>query len=85
MRRLSYSKLILIGMSVMTALIVVFSCVMIYRTGDLTPLAYLIPAVFAELATATGFYFRKAEKENTKGGIVYDVAMKGQNDENRLD
>lgn len=25
--------------------------------------------------TFTGFYYRKAEKENTKGGIVYDTAM----------
>ena len=27
-------------------------------------MAYLIPSVFAELATATGFYYRKAQKEN---------------------
>jgi hypothetical protein len=37
---------------------------MIWRTGDLSPLAYLIPSVFAELATATGFYYRKAQREN---------------------
>lgn len=28
------------------------------------PLAYLIPSVFGELATATGFYFSKAKAEN---------------------
>ena len=27
-------------------------------------IAYLIPAVFAELATATGFYYSKAKAEN---------------------
>lgn len=48
----------------MTISVAVFSCVMIWRTGDLSPLAYLIPSVFAELATATGFYYRKAQKEN---------------------
>jgi hypothetical protein len=41
-------------------------------------LSYLIPSIFAELATATGFYYRKAEKENTKGGIVYDSVMAEQ-------
>ena len=33
-------------------------------TGDTSPLAYLIPAIFAELATATGFYYSKAKAEN---------------------
>ena len=59
----------------MTIAVVIFSCRMMYITGDLSPLAYLIPSVFAELATATGFYYKKAERENTKGGIVYDSAM----------
>ena len=31
---------------------------------DLTPLAYLIPAVTAETATGTGFYYNKAKAEN---------------------
>ena len=35
-----------------------------WKTGDTSPLAYLIPAVFAELATATGFYYSKAKAEN---------------------
>lgn len=37
---------------------------MIEETKDLSPLAYLIPAVFGELATATGFYYSKAKAEN---------------------
>lgn len=31
---------------------------------DLTPLAYLIPAVAAETATGTDFYYNKAKAEN---------------------
>ncbi len=31
---------------------------------DLSPLSYLIPAAFGELATATGFYYNKAKAEN---------------------
>jgi len=74
-KKVAFSKIIFIGVSMLTISVVIFSCRMIYITGDLSPLAYLIPSVFAELATATGFYYKKAEKENTKGGIVYDSAM----------
>lgn len=34
------------------------------ENGGHFPLAYLIPAIFAELATATGFYYSKAKAEN---------------------
>lgn len=63
-RKVEFSKLILIGVSTATTAVAVFSCVMIWKTSDLSPLAYLIPAVFTELATATGFYFNKAKVEN---------------------
>ncbi len=61
----------------MTTIVTTYTLAVVWRTGDTSPLMYLIPAVFAELATATGFYYRKAEKENTKGGITYDIAMRG--------
>ena len=41
-----------------------FTLVMVWRTGDTSPLAYLIPAVFTETAAATGFYYSKAKAEN---------------------
>lgn len=63
-KKFEFSKLIFTGVSIATTAVVIFSCRMIYITGDLSPLAYLIPSVFAELATATGFYYRKAQKEN---------------------
>jgi hypothetical protein len=77
-KRIEFSKIIFIGVSTITIAVVVFSFLMIYKTGDLSPLSYLIPSIFAELATATGFYYKKAERENTKGGIVYDSAMAEQ-------
>jgi hypothetical protein len=43
---------------------VVFTFVMVWRTNDLSPLTYLIPAVAAETATGTGFYYAKAKVEN---------------------
>lgn len=63
-KKIEFSKIIFICVSVGTISVAVFACYMIWKTGDLSPLAYLIPSVFAELATATGFYYRKAQKEN---------------------
>ena len=45
-------------------IVTAFTLIMVWRTNDLSPLGYLIPAVFAELAAATGFYYSKAKAEN---------------------
>lgn len=63
-KKVEFSKLIFMGVSVFTIAITVFSCRMIWITMDTTALAYLIPAVFAEMASATGFYYTKAKTEN---------------------
>lgn len=47
-----------------TGIVTVFTMAVVWKTGDTSPLAYLIPAIFAELATATGFYYSKAKAEN---------------------
>ena len=54
----------MIGVGAVTFVVTAFTLVMVWRTKNLEPLAYLIPAVFAELATATGFYYSKAKTEN---------------------
>lgn len=64
MKRLEFSKKILIVAAVINIAVIAFACVMMWRTGDLTPLAYLIPAVAAEVATGTGFYYNKSKLEN---------------------
>lgn len=63
-KRVEFSKLIFVGVSVATVATIAFSCYMIVLTMDTSPLAYLIPAVFAEMASATGFYYAKAKAEN---------------------
>jgi len=63
-RKKEFSKVIIIGVGAVTGVVTAFTLVMVWRTKDLSPLAYLIPAVFAELATATGFYYSKAKAEN---------------------
>ncbi len=65
-RKTEFSKKIFVGVSVATTIVVIFSMVMIWRTDDTSMLAYLIPAIFAELATTTGFYYNKAREENIR-------------------
>lgn len=73
-KKMEFSKKAFIGVSILVSVVVVFSMYMIWVTRDLSPLAYLIPSVFVELATATGFYYDKARRENeikiNKGGVT---------------
>ena len=63
-KKVEFSKLVFMGVSIVTIAITVFSCRVIWLTMDTSALAYLIPAVFAEMASATGFYYTKAKAEN---------------------
>lgn len=63
-RKKEFSKVIITAVGAVTGVVTAFTLVMVWRTENLEPLAYLIPAVFAELATATGFYYSKAKTEN---------------------
>ena len=63
-KKVEFLKLVFLGVSIVTIAITVFSCRMIWLTMDTSALAYLIPAVFAEMASATGFYYTKAKAEN---------------------
>lgn len=55
--RKEFSKTILRAVAAATVVIVVFSFALMWRTGDTSPLAYIIPGIFTELSAATGFYF----------------------------
>lgn len=62
--KLEFSKKILLFAAAINVVVIAFTLVMVWRTCDLSPLAYLIPAVAAETATGTGFYYAKAKVEN---------------------
>lgn len=64
MRRIEYSKLLLAGLSVAVLGVTVYSMWAMVWLADLTALCYLIPAWFAEFATATAAYYNKAKAEN---------------------
>ena len=64
MKKIEFSKLIMLTVGAVTILVTAFSLIMMAITKDLSPLAYLIPAVFTELSVGTGFYYSKAKAEN---------------------
>lgn len=61
---MEFSKIIFWLILLLTLGVTVYACALMWTTGDTSGLAYLIPATFAELATATGFYYWKAKNEN---------------------
>lgn len=63
-KKREFSKIIISTVGAVTIFVTAFTLVMVWRTGDTSPLAYLIPAVFTETAAATGFYYSKAKAEN---------------------
>lgn len=62
--KMEFSKKILLVAGVVNIAVIIFACVMMWRTFDTSPLAYLIPSVAAEVATGTSFYYAKARSEN---------------------
>lgn len=59
-----FSKKTVVVVFSINIVVIVFALIMMWRTCDLSPMAYLIPAVAAETATGTGFYYSKAKVEN---------------------
>lgn len=63
-KRMEFSKIILVIVMALNVAVIIFSCVMMWRTCDLTPLAYLIPSIGTEVSAGTAFYYWKAKAEN---------------------
>lgn len=62
--KMEFSKKILIVAAIINIAVIGFSCYMMWKTCDLSPLAYLLPSVGAEVSVGTGFYYSKAKVEN---------------------
>ena len=63
-KKFETSKLIIAYILILTTVVTAVTLYITIKSYDLSALGYLIPAIFAELATATGFYYKKAEAEN---------------------
>lgn len=80
-KKLEFSKKLLIQESfllwIVTLAFVVLAFVCIHKQffGELPWLVAMASCPWAAYGASQAFYYKKAEKENTKGGIVYDSAM----------
>ena len=61
---IEFSKLIFWLVYLPTLGATIFACAVVWKTNDTSALTVLLPLLFAELATATGFYYWKAKNEN---------------------
>ena len=85
---MEFSKKIIIFISVFSVIVSALSIVLMWRTGDLSALAYLIPSVFTELTAATGFYYWKARTENKikllkKYGNIAEKAIESESEKSK--
>jgi hypothetical protein len=74
-KKLLRQESILIWVITISFIILAFICVYNQFLGELPWLVAMCGFPWSAYAVSQGFYYRKAEKENTKGGIKYDTAM----------
>ena len=78
---LEFSKQLLVQESLLIWIITIafillaFVCVVNQYFGELPWLAAMCGFPWTAYGVSQAFYYRKAEKENTKGGIKYDTIM----------
>lgn len=64
--KMEMSKKLLIFSDIVVGIVIMGTFIAVFKFGDLSPLIYLIPGVFALASVAHGFYFWKAKCENLK-------------------
>ncbi len=64
MKKIEHSKIITTGVLILSVLVVLFTLFMIWKTEDMSPLAYLIPSVEAAFCITAKHYYAKAGLEN---------------------
>ena len=63
---MEFSKIIVIAVSILTAIISCFAMIAMLIIQDFYALPVLITAIFAAFTAGTGFYYNKAKAENLK-------------------
>lgn len=80
-KKLEFSKSLLVQESILiwivtiAFLILAFVCIINQYFGELPWLAAMCGFPWTAYAVSQSFYYKKAEKENTKGGIKYETVM----------
>ena len=87
-KKTEFSKKLLIQESVLIWIITLsfislaFFCVINQYFGELPWLAAMCGFPWTAYATSQGFYLKKSERENTKGGIKYDTVIQNYFNDN---
>lgn len=77
-----FSKVLLIQESILiwilslAFILLAFLCVKKGYTGSLPWLAVTLTGAWGAYGVSQAMYYKKSEKENTSGGIVFETAMK---------
>jgi EamA domain-containing membrane protein RarD len=74
-KRLLLQESMLIWIITIAFIILAFVCVTNQYFGELPWLAAMCGFPWTAYGASQAFYFRKAEKENTEGGIKYETIM----------
>ena len=74
-KRLLFQESLLIWIITISFIILAFVCVSNQYFGELPWLAAMCGFPWTAYGASQAFYFRKAEKENTEGGIKYETVM----------
>ena len=74
-KKLLIQESLLIWVVTLAFIVLAFVCIQNQYFGELPWLAAMASCTWGAYAVGQGFYYRKAEKENTKGGIKYDTTM----------
>ena len=79
--KMEFSKKLLVQESALIWLITIafiilaFVCIINQYFGELPWITAMAACPWGAYAVGQGFYYRKAEKENTKNGIKYETAL----------
>ena len=66
---------LLIWVVTIAFIVLAFTCIANQYFGELPWITAMATAPWAAYAVGQSFYYRKAEKENTQGGIKYESVM----------
>lgn len=80
-KKKEFSKLLIIQESVLiwiitiAVLVLAYICIINQYFGELPWVTAMVGLPWTAYGISQGFYYKKAEKENTKGGIKYETTM----------
>jgi hypothetical protein len=74
-KKLLIQESLLLWVVTLAFIVLAFVCIANAYFGELPWLTAMAMAPWGAYAVGQGFYYRKAEKENTQGGIKYESVM----------